>query len=82
MLNTKQNLKNRKITEALEETITGTDPVLFLEVVSNIRDTSSNIIDTINMQSFTNEEIKTLYELAEICSYTIDKIFSLVVGIE
>lgn len=82
MLNTKQNLRNRKITEALEETITDTDPMLFLEVVSNIRDTSGNIIDTINMQSFTDEEIKTLYELAEICSFTIDKIFSLVVGIE
>ncbi len=82
MLNTKQNLRNRKITEALEETITGTDPMLFLEVIANIRDTSSNIIYTINMQSFTDEEIKTLYELAEICSFTIDKIFSLVVGIE
>ncbi len=82
MLNTKNNIKNRKITEALQQTITGTDPMLFLEVVSNIRDTSSNIIDTINMQSFTNEKIKTLYELAEICSFTLDKIFSLVVGVE
>ncbi len=32
MLNTKQNLMNRKITEALKEIITGTDPMLFLEV--------------------------------------------------
>ncbi len=82
MLNTKSNLKRKKITEALQETATNTDPILFLEVLSNIRDTSNNIIETINMQSLTNEEITTLYELAEIGSYTLDKIFNIVVGID
>lgn len=82
MLNTKNNLKRKKLQETLEETITDTDPMLFLEMVSNVRDTSNNIIETINMQSMSVEEIKTLYELADICSYTIDKIFNAVVGIE
>ncbi len=82
MLNTKSNIKRKKLQEALEETITDTDPMLFLEMVSNIRDTSSNIIETINMQSMSAEEIKTLYELADVCSYTIDRIFSIVVGVE
>ena len=56
--------------------------MLFLEMVSNIRDTASNMIDTINMQSMTNEELKALYELAEICSYTIDRMFNIVIGID
>lgn len=82
MLNTKTNLKRKKLQEALEETITDTDPMLFLEMVSNVRDTSSSIIETINMQSMSAEEIKALYKLAEVCSFTLDKIFSIVVGIE
>lgn len=82
MLNTKSNLKRRKLQEAIEETITGTDPMLFLEMLANIRDTSNNIVETINMGSMSAEEIKTLYELADICSYTIDRIFKIVVGIE
>lgn len=82
MLNTKSNLKRRKLQEAIQETTTNADPILFLEVVSNIRDTSNNIIGTINMESMSAEEITTLYELAEVCSFTIDKIFSIVLGIE
>lgn len=82
MLNTKSNLKRRKLQEAIEETITSTDPMLFLEMVSNIRDTSSHIIETINMRSMSAEEITTLYELAEVCSFTIDRIFRIVFGIE
>ncbi len=82
MLNTKSNLKRRKLQEALEETITETDPMLFLEMVSNVRDTSSSIIETINMESMSTEEIRTLYKLAEVCSYTLDRIFSIVVGVE
>lgn len=82
MLNTKSNLKRRKLQEAIEETITGTDPMLFLEVISNIRDTSSNIVETINMQSMSAEELTTLYELAEVCSFTLDRIFKIVLGIE
>lgn len=82
MLNTKSNLKRKKLQEALEGTITGTDPMLFLEVISNIRDTSSNIVETINMQSMSAEELTTLYELAEVCSFTLDRIFKIVLGIE
>ncbi len=82
MLNTKSNIKRRKLQEALEGTIPSTDPMLFLEMVSNIRDTSSNIIDTINMQCTSAKEITRLYELAEVCSFTLDKIFKIVVGIE
>ena len=82
MLNTKSNLKRKKLQEALEETITGTDPMLFLEMVSNVRDTSSHIIETINMRSMSAEEVTTLYELAEVCSFTLDRIFRIVVGIE
>ena len=80
--NVKHNIRNRKITEALQEAVSSTDPMLFLEMVSNIRDTASNMIDTINMQSMTNEELKALYELAEICSYTIDRMFNIVIGID
>ena len=82
MLNTKSNLKRKKLQEALEETITNTDPMLFLEMVSNVRDTSSHIIETINMRSMSAEEVTTLYELAEVCSFTLDRIFKIVVGIE
>ncbi len=82
MLNTKSNLKRKKLQEALEETITNTDPMLFLEMVSNVRDTSSHIIETINMRSMSAEEVTTLYELAEVCSFTLDRIFRIVVGIE
>ena len=82
MLNTKSNLKRKKLQEALEGTITGTDPMLFLEMVSNVRDTSSHIIETINMRSMSAEEVTTLYELAEVCSFTLDRIFKIVVGIE
>ena len=82
MLNTKKNIRNKKITEALQEAVASTDPMLFLEMVGNIRDTANNMIDTINMQSMTNEELKALYELAEICSYTIDKMFNIVIGID
>ncbi len=82
MLNTESNLKRKKLQEVIQETTTNTDPVLFLEMVSNVRDTSNNIIETINMQSMSSEEITTLYELAEVCSFTIDKIFSIVLGIE
>ncbi len=82
MLNTKSNLKRKKLQEALEGTITGTDPMLFLEMVSNVRDTSSHIIETINMRSMSAEEVTTLYELAEVCSFTLDRIFRIVVGIE
>lgn len=82
MLNTKSNLKRKKLQEALEETITSTDPMLFLEMVSNVRDTSSNIIETINMQSMSAEELTTLYKLAEVCSFTLDKIFNIVHGID
>lgn len=82
MLNTKSNLKRKKLQEALEGTIAGTDPMLFLEVISNIRDTSSNIVETINMQSMSAEELSTLYELAEVCSFTLDRIFKIILGIE
>ena len=82
MLNTKSNLKRKKLQEALEGTIAGTDPMLFLEMVSNVRDTSSHIIETINMRSMSAEEVTTLYELAEVCSFTLDRIFRIVVGIE
>ncbi len=82
MLNTKSNLKRKKLQEALKGTITGTDPMLFLEVISNIRNTSSNIVETINMQSMSAEELTTLYELAEICSFTLDRIFKIILGIE
>ncbi len=82
MLNTKSNLKRKKLQEALEETITSTDPMLFLEMVSNIRDTSNNIIGTINMGYMSSEEITTLYKLAEVCSFTLDKIFNIVIGID
>lgn len=82
MLNTKSNLKRRKLQEAIEETITGTDPMLFLEMVSNIRDTSNDIIGTINMGYMSSEEITTLYKLAEVCSFTLDKIFNIVIGID
>lgn len=82
MLNTKSNLKRKKLQEALEGTITSTDPMLFLEVISNIRDTSSNIVETINMQSMSAEELSKLYELAEICSFTLDRIFKIILGIE
>lgn len=82
MLNTKSNLKRKKLQEALEETITNTDPMLFLEIVSNIRDTSNNIIGTINMGYMSSEEITTLYKLAEVCSFTLDKIINIVIGID
>lgn len=82
MLNTKSNLKRKKLQEALEETITSTDPMLFLEMVSNIRDTSNNIIGTINMGYMSSEEITTLYKLAEVCSFTLDKILNIVIGID
>ncbi len=82
MLNTKSNLKRKKLQEALEETITSTDPMLFLEIVSNIRDTSNNIIGTINMGYMSSEEITTLYKLAEVCSFTLDKIINIVIGID
>lgn len=82
MLNTKSNLKRRKLQEAIEETITGTDPMLFLEMVSNVRDTSNNIISTINMEYMSSEELTTLYKLAEVCSFTLDKIFNMVIGID
>lgn len=78
MLNTKSNLKRRKLQEALEETIISTDPMLFLEVISNIRDTSSNIVETINMQSMSADELRILYKLSEVCSFTLDKIFNIV----
>lgn len=82
MLNTKSNLKRKKLQEVLEGTITDTDPMLFLETISNVRDTSSHIIETINMRCTSTEELTTLYELAEVCSFTIDRIFRIVVGIE
>lgn len=82
MLNTKSNLKRRKLQEALEETIISTDPMLFLEVISNIRYISSNIVETINMQSMSADELRILYKLSEVCSFTLDKIFNIVHGID
>lgn len=82
MLNTKNNLKHKKLTEALGETITNTDPVLFIEMLGNVRESANDIIETIDISSISYEETKTMYELAEICSYILDKIFSISHGIE
>lgn len=82
MLNTKRNIRNKKITEALQATVTGTDPMLFLEMLGNIRDTSNDTIETIDLNSKTSEEIEALYELAEVGSYILNKIYLKVNGIE
>lgn len=82
MLNTKQNLKNKKITEAIQASAINADPVLLIEILSSIRETSSNMIETMNLEYLTYEDIAISYELAEMCNYALDKIYAIINGID